>query len=154
MLQANRVLYPLVFLLSAATIYQATSQQAGGGNKITLLALNQPPCSVPVRESVIKAKLAYQIAAQEQSEHGYEVSIKFQSTDPQRTFSTGPRGLGKVMLSTKNDTLTIRYPLEAVWNKPMLKRPITCYFYLHRNTGNGRSTVIAQTPAIVFRECQ
>lgn len=122
------------------------------GNTITLLALNQPPCATLSRESVVTARLAYQLADAEQAAEGYEVSIKFQSTNPNMTFSSTQ--LGQVRLTARHDTLTITYPVAAVWNNPKLQRPLTCYFYLHRNMGNGRSTVIAKTPPVVFIECQ
>ncbi|GAB2940734.1 hypothetical protein GCM10027048_01400 [Hymenobacter coalescens] len=125
---------------------------AANGNNITLLALNQPPCATPSRQAVLVAKLAYRIAAAEQSEQGFAVSIKFQTTEAGRTFSSGPQG--HVFVAQGSDTLTLRYPVAAVWNHPRLKRPLTCYFYLHRYTAPGRSTVIAQTPAVVFAECQ
>ncbi|MCB2408705.1 hypothetical protein [Hymenobacter lucidus] len=122
------------------------------GNSITLLALNQPPCATLSKESVVTAKLAYQLADTEQAAEGYEVSIKFQSTNPKLTFSSTQ--LGQARLTARHDTLTITYPVAAVWNNPKLLRPLTCYFYLHRNLGNGRSTVIAKTPPVVFIECQ
>ncbi|GGF24803.1 hypothetical protein [Hymenobacter cavernae] len=126
------------------------------GNTIKLLALNQPPCSIPTDESVITAKLAYHIAEQEQSEYGFEVSIKFQGTDPRMTFSMsrGPANTGNIKVTSKSDTLTLTYPMATILNNPRLRRPITCYFYLHRNTEPGRSVVIAKTPPIIFAECQ
>jgi hypothetical protein len=138
--------------LTGAAITRATAQnQAPEGSSITLLALNQPPCTAPTAKSVLKAKLAYAIAPQEQSEYGFAVSIKFQSTDPRMTFSGGMQGI--VAVTSRHDTLTLEYPLAGVWANSRLKRPLTCYLYLHRNTAPGRSTVIARTPAIVFKEC-
>jgi len=119
---------------------------------ITLLAINQPPCTVPTPHTVIKARLAYHLAEGEQSDYGFAVSIKFQTTTPGRTYSQGQLGIRAI--TRRGDTLTIRYPLAAVWADARLRRPITCYFYLHRNTGPGRSRVVAQTPAIIFQECQ
>ncbi|TGE24021.1 hypothetical protein E5K00_02055 [Hymenobacter aquaticus] len=128
-----------------------TRQAPTDGNTIKLLALNQPPCATPGKDAVITARLAYSLAAQEQAPDGYEVSIKFQTPNPRVTFSSTL--LGQVKLTQRRDTLTLSYPLAVIWNNPKLLRPLTCYFYLHRNLGNGRSTVIAQTPPIVFREC-
>jgi hypothetical protein len=68
------------------------------------------------------------------------------------TFSDGRQGI--LAITARQDTVTITYPLAAIRHNAQLKRPITCYFYLHRNTGPGRSVVIAQTEPIVFRECQ
>jgi hypothetical protein len=147
-----------VFLASLCTLAGLlsttgfTPQAPTAGSTIKLLALNQPPCATPSRESMIKAKLAYVIAAQEQGEEGFEISIKFQTPNPKMTFSSGP--LGRVKVSVRRDTLTLSYPMAAIWSNPQLKRPLTCYFYLHRNLGNGRSTVIAKTPPIQFSECQ
>ena len=138
---------------AALGTYQTTPTN---GNSIKLLELNQPPCSVPTQQSVITAKLAYHIAEQEQSDYGFEVSIKFQGTDPRMTFSVGNSmgNAGNTKVTSKSDTLTLKYPMAAILNNPRLRRPITCYFYLHRNTEPGRSTVIAKTPPIVFAECQ
>jgi len=121
-------------------------------NTIKLLTLNQPPCSMPSSESTITAKLAYLIAEQEQSEQGFSVSIKFQGVDPRMTFSVGTQG--NLTVKSKQDTLTLTYPMAAIWSNPRLKRPLTCYFYLHRYTTPNRSVVIAKTPPIVFQECQ
>jgi hypothetical protein len=108
---------------------------------------------VPNDKSVLTAKVAYRVAEQQQSADGFAVSIKFQGTDPRLTFSAGPLGMGATTVTKRRGTLTLSYPMAAIWQNPRLQRPITCYFYLHRNTGNGRSVVIARTPTIVFREC-
>ncbi|MBJ6108175.1 hypothetical protein JAO73_04070 [Hymenobacter sp. BT523] len=144
----------LCALLGAALMASApvgAARQGPAPSSIELLVLNQPPCTVPTSQSVFKAKVVYTIAGPEQSEHGFAVSIKFQSTDPRMTFSSGQQGV--ISVSSRHDTLTVEYPLARIWANPRLKRPLTCYFYLHRNTAPGRSTVIAQTPPIVFREC-
>ncbi len=107
---------------------------------------------MPSPESVIVAKLAYSLADTEQSEHGYAVSIKFQGTDPRMTYSMGR--MGEASVTSPTDTLTLQYPMASILRDGRLRRPITCYFYLHRNTGEGRSTVIAKTPPVIFRECQ
>jgi hypothetical protein len=121
---------------------------------ITLLQFNQPPCAVPTARSVIKAKIAYRLAPSEQSEYGFAVSIKFQEVTPGRTFSQGQ--LGQVAVTQRADTLTIEYPMAGIIGNTRLSHPITCYFYLHRNTSPapGSSRVIAKTPPIVFQECQ
>jgi hypothetical protein len=141
-----------------------TQTTPASANKITLLALNQPPCSVPTEKSIITARLAYHIAEQEQSEHGFAVSIKFQGTDPKMTFSVGRytgsaqptsrERAGEVTVISKTDTLTLKYAMAQILNNPRLRRPITCYFYLHRYTAPGHSEVIAKTPPIIFAECQ
>jgi hypothetical protein len=145
-------LVPIVSIgLAGAVPNHPASQAPAAGSSITLLELNQPPCTVPSAQSVFKAKVAYVIAAQEQSEYGFAVSIKFQSTDPRMTFSSGRQGI--ISVTKRNDTLTVEYPLASVWANSRLKRPLTCYFYLHRYTTPERSTVIAKTPPIVFKEC-
>ncbi|WP_324676909.1 hypothetical protein [Hymenobacter sp. GOD-10R] len=151
------LLLGFVFVSFVQRYHASLAQTApANGNTIKLLALNQPPCSVPSPESMITARLAYHITEQEQSEHGFSVSIKFQGTDPRMTFSMGLAGqkAGETLVTSRNDTLTLRYPMAAIWGNPRLKRPITCYFYLHRYTAPGRSTVIAKTPPVVFAECQ
>jgi hypothetical protein len=126
--------------------------QAPALNRLTLLSLNQPPCATLQPNSVIRAKLAYHLAETEQSAEGFAVSIKFQSVNPRMTFSDGRQGI--VTVSARQDTVTITYPIAAIRRNAQLKRPVTCYFYLHRNTGPGRSVVIAQTAPVIFQECQ
>ena len=121
-------------------------------SRITLLELNQPPCTVPTARSVIKARLAYCLAPAEQSDYGFAVSIKFRGTTPGLTYSKGR--LGQVAITQRADTLTIEYPLAEILGDARLSHPITCYFYLHRNLAPGRSRVIAKTPPIIFKECQ
>ncbi|SFQ23586.1 hypothetical protein [Hymenobacter arizonensis] len=140
--------YTILMLASLAALLAA---QAPSGNAITLLTLNQPPCTTLTPKSVIRAKLAYHLAEAEQSEYGFAVSIKFQSTDPRMTFSDGT--LGVATITARHDTLTLSYPVAAIRRNDRLKRPVTCYFYLHRNTAPGRSVVLAQTEPIVFQEC-
>lgn len=137
--------WPLLAVSQPGTAAQADD------DTITLLTLNQPPCLVPTQQTVIKAKLAYHIAAAEQSDYGFAVSIKFQSTTPGHTYSRGR--LATQAVTRKSDTLTIAYPMSAVLTDARLGRPITCYFYLHRNTAPGHSHVIAKTPPIIFKEC-
>ena len=136
--------------ISQVLVSSATERIAG--NSIKLLALNQPPCTTLSPQSVVKAKVLYQLAAEEQSEKGFEVSIKFQGVDPRLTFSRS--SLGRAAVTNRTDTLTLTYPMAAILGDSRLRRPITCYFYLHRNTGEGRSIVLAKTDAVVFQECQ
>lgn len=138
--------------LAAPATAQSGPGPAPAASTITLLHLNQPPCATPSARTVIKAKLAYTIAPGEQSDYGFAVSIKFQGATPGRTFSNGQ--LGQVAVTQRADTLTITYPLAQVLGSPQLGRPITYYFYLHRNTAPGRSRVIAQTPPLTLQECQ
>jgi hypothetical protein len=126
--------------------------QSPAPNRLTLLTLNQPPCATLQPTSVIRAKLVYSLSETEQSTEGFAVSIKFQSTNPHMTFSDGRQGV--VAISARQDTVIITYPIAAIRRNMQLKRPVTCYFYLHRNTGPGRSVVIARTAPIVFQECQ
>jgi hypothetical protein len=138
-----------LFLVSLAALLGA---QTPAGNAIALLALNQPPCATLTPQSVIRAKLSYHLAPAEQSAYGFAVSIKFQSTNPRMTFSDGVQG--QAVVTARYDTLTLAYPVAAIRRNDRLQRPVTCYFYLHRNTGPGRSVVLAKTEAITFQECQ
>jgi hypothetical protein len=92
------------------------------------------------------------LAKTEQSTEGFAVSIKFQSTNPGMTFSDGNQGI--VTLTARHDTVIVTYPIAAIRRNNQLQRPLTCYFYLHRNLGAGRSVVLAKTAPIIFQECQ
>ncbi len=152
-------IFPVLSLLSLLGLpltepsCPAVGRPVTDGNAITLLELNQPPCKVLSAGDVLKARVAYHIADAEQAGEGFAVSIKFQGTDPRMTFSVGQQGKG-TDVTARQDTLKLTYSMAAIMQNPKLRRPITCYFYLHRNLGNGRSVVIAQTPPIMFRECQ
>lgn len=156
-------LVPAVTLALMTTIHLGAYAQAPApapaGNDIRLLSLNQPPCKVLSAKDVITAKVAYRIADSEQSAEGFAVSIKFQGTDPRLTFSV-VKGHGATppppdpAVTLRSDTLTLTYRMIDIVQDRRLRQPITCYFYLHRNLGQGRSTVIARTPPIVFSECQ
>ncbi|MBO2008822.1 hypothetical protein [Hymenobacter negativus] len=146
----------LVSLLSLALLTPArptVEPLITGDNSITLVKLNQPPCKTLSAADVLTAKVAYHIADAEQSADGFAVSIKFQGTDPHMTFSVGQQGKG-TDVTARQDTLTLTYPMAAIMQNQRLQRPVTCYFYLHRNLGHGRSAVIARTPPIVFQNCQ
>jgi hypothetical protein len=141
-------------LLGSALPGRAQMSPAATASTISLVQLNQPPCTVPTAHSVIKAKLAYRLAPTEQSEYGFAVSIKFKGTTPGLTYSKGR--LGQLTITQCADTLTLEYPMAEILGDARLARPITCYFYLHRNTtpAPGRSIVVAKTPPIIFKECQ
>lgn len=157
----NLFLIPAGMLAFALTNWSTVHAQtpAPTGSHITVLSLNQPPCKVLSAKDVIRAQIAYRIAETEQSTEGFAVSIKFQGTDPRFTFSVS-RGHGAMpppaatTVTLRSDTLTLTYSMADIMQDTRLRRPITCYFYLHRNLGQGRSTVIALTPPIIFRECQ
>jgi hypothetical protein len=131
----------------------AVERLALNDNTINLLELNQPPCKVLSAADVLTAKVAYHIADTEQSSEGFAVSIKFQGVDPRMTFAVGEQGKGTDVMA-RQDTLTLTYSMAAIMQNSRLRRPIMCYFYLHRNLGNGRSAVIAKTPPVMFKECQ
>jgi hypothetical protein len=131
---------------------RAALAQTPAPNRITLLTLNQPPCATLQPTSVIRAKLVYNLAETEQSTDGFVIFIKFQRTNPRMTFSDERQGV--VAISARQDTVTLTYPIAAIRHNAQLKRPLTCYFYLHRNTGPGRNVVIAQTAPVIFQECQ
>ncbi|RAK70445.1 hypothetical protein [Hymenobacter edaphi] len=138
--------YPLIALLRPEP---APPPLVAEGNKLRLLSLDRPACLKPA--SLLTAKLAYRLGPREQSAYGYTVSIKFATTNPGRTFS---RGLdGERAVTQRRDTLTLSYSMTQVLGNASLKRPITCYFYLHRNTSATSSEVIASTPPIVLPEC-
>lgn len=141
-----------LILISISAFTTPAADNGPEGNRIALIKLNQPPCATLTSKSVLKAKLAYRIANTEQSEFGFAVSIKFQSNKPGMTFSDGQLGVATVKV--KQDTITLSYPMAAIRHNSLLRRPITCYFYLHRNTAPDRSTVIAKTDPVVFQECQ
>jgi hypothetical protein len=115
--------------------------QTPAPSRITLLTLNQPPCATLQSTSVIRAKLVYNLAETEQSTESFALSIKFQRTNPRMTFPDGRQGV--IAISARQDTVTLTYPIAAIRHNAQLKRPLTCYFYLHRNTGPGRSVVLA-----------
>jgi hypothetical protein len=141
-----------LIVLMASAFTEQKANEGAGESTIKLLKINQSPCTTLTAKSVLKAQLAYRIADTAQSKYGFAVSIKFQSTRAGMTFSDGR--LGEVTVKVKQDTLTLSYPMSAVRQNALLKRPITCYFYLHRNTAPGRSTVIAKTGPVIFQECQ
>jgi hypothetical protein len=149
---------PYSFVLLLAGLARPGAAQTGAPvppaevSRITLLKLNQPPCTVLNARSVIRARLAYHLAPAEQSAYGFAVSVKFQGTRPGLTYSKGP--LDQITIKQRSDTLTITYPVAKLWGDTRLSHPITCYFYLHRNLAPGRSRVIAKTPPVIFQECQ
>ena len=143
---------PLLSLARPGLAQTSAPASPTEASHITLLELNQPPCTVPTTRSVIRARLAYHLAPTEQSDYGFAVSIKFRGTTLGLTYSKGR--LGQVAITQRADTLTIEYPMAAILGDIRLSHPLTCYFYLHRNLAPGRSRVIAQTPPIIFKECQ
>lgn len=104
------------------------------------------------KSSTISAQLNYAIAEEEKSDYGFEISIKFVSTQNNTTFSMTTDS-SNVPVSEKEGTVTINYPMEIIWDNPRLKHPVTCMFYLHKKTSSsGNSTVIAKTIPITFYE--
>ncbi|GAB2963949.1 hypothetical protein GCM10027048_36480 [Hymenobacter coalescens] len=119
---------------------------------ISIASLTPAPGTQVSRATTIDATLNYSLADSETSAYGYRVSILFKSTTGS-TFAINP---SSVDLTARKGTVSMSYPLSRFWDRttsPMPARPITCYFYLQRNTnGTGQSEVIAKTDALVFPE--
>lgn len=117
---------------------------------ITILDLSPEPLSVISSQDTIKAVLKYSIVEDILSDFGYSISIKFVSTTAGRTFSINPNA--EIELTERNGEVPLQYPLELIWNHSDLKHPISCYFYLHEQTSDTSSIVIAKTEEISYME--
>ncbi len=117
---------------------------------IEILDLSPEPQSVVSAQDTIKAVLKYSIAEDIHSDFGFSISIKFVSTTEGRTFSSGPDA--EIELTERDGEVPLQYPLELIWNHSDLKHPISCYFYLHKQTSETSSTVIAKTEEISYME--
>lgn len=117
---------------------------------IEILDLSPEPGSVVSSQDTIKAVLKYSIAEDIHSDFGFSISIKFVSTTAGRTFSIDPNA--EIKLTERDGEVSLQYPLEFIWNHSDLKHPISCYFYLHKQTSETSSTVITKTEEISYME--
>jgi len=117
---------------------------------IEILDLSPEAQSIVSSQDTIKAILRYSIAPDIQSEFGFSISIKFVSTTAGRTFYIGSNA--EIEITDRDGQVILKYPLDLVWNYSDLKHPISCYFYLHKETSETSSTVIAKTEEIDYME--
>lgn len=117
---------------------------------IEILDLSPEPGSVLSSQDTINAVLRYSIAKDIHSDFGYSISIKFVSTTAERTFSIGPSA--EIKIIERDGEVPFQYSLELIWNHSDLKHPISCYFYLHKETSETSSTVLAKTEEISYME--
>jgi len=119
-------------------------------SSVAITSLSPDPGATVTPKDTIIASLRYAIADNVQSDYGFQVSIKFESTTPGTTFSVGETA--QVDLLEREGNVTIEYPLQTIWNFQNLKHPVACYFYLHKMTSVNSSIVIAQTVRIAYQE--
>jgi hypothetical protein len=117
---------------------------------IEIRDLSPEPGSVVSSQDTIKAVLKYSIAEDIHSDFGFSISIKFVSTTAGRTFSINSNAV--IKLTERDGEVPLQYPLELIWNHSDLKHPISCYFYLHKQTSDTSSTVITKTEEISYME--
>ena len=117
---------------------------------IEILKLSPQAESVLTSQDTITASLQIAIAGGIQSDFGFSVSIKFASKIEGQTFSTGENS--SITLGTKTGNVILEYPISQIWSNTNLKRPISCYFYLHQMTSETASKVIARTAEIKYNE--
>lgn len=117
---------------------------------LTLESLTPATGAKVARTSTLTAQLKYSLADSETAPGGYRVAIQFATANSTSTFAVGA---STVTLTERQGTVTLRYPLELIWDltNPALARPITCYYYLQRVNGSS-SSVIARTAAQTFTE--
>jgi len=95
----------------------------------------------------IQACLQYHVAEDRVSSYGYSIMIELEPADGNGFTVTST----EILYVTKaNDTIVFRYPLSNVKEFTGLKYPLTCRFWLERQTGDGINGFIANTGEYAF----
>jgi hypothetical protein len=120
---------------------------------IEILEITPEPGSVVSAEDSIVAKVAYQVAEDDQCESGYIVSLLF------RTYSgftcRGIAGECAILTTKDSGTMTFTYPLQRVWNVDSVRRPLLVHFDLvHRcpDSTDPLGIYLAWTETVVYAE--
>jgi len=146
--------YASITLMAVFLLFACKDNPTEGNNAaatyIEVAELVPAAGSMISASDTIAAILKYAIDNAVQSDYGFSISVKFTSVNEGQTFSIGQDT--DISLTEKAGTITHTYPLDMIWNHADLKHPVSCYFYLHKETSQTSSTVIAKTAEIKYTE--
>ncbi len=109
------------------------------------------------RMTVISAEVEYSIDDFDPQADPFYIGIQFRSTGA-GTLITFVDLFAWAELTEPTGTVSLTYPVETVWSKNQLAKPVTVYFLLHQAMGGGgsgtragRSMVIARTEPVIYQ---
>ena len=140
----------LVFVLFTYCKKSTTSSKPGSETFIQVINIIPAAQSVLSEQDTISADISYFISDEQESDFGFKVGIVFSSTDPNQNFAVG--SWGQLSVTDRRDTVTVSYPLSAIWSDSRLQHPVSCYYYLRKYTSTTASVVIVKTDAINYQE--
>lgn len=106
------------------------------------------------RDTIIETTLQYSIDLPKLKKEKYAITILFGSSEgDQFLFNKRTTRLGNADLYLKESSgkVKLKYPMDAVWNDPRLKQPVSVVFYIIEYDKNGSSKAIASAGPFVFR---
>lgn len=153
-LMITRKFVLFVMFISLMSACSSTTQNKQQQSDIKLLAIAPQPLTEISAESTITAQLEYWLVGDDINVDDYFVSIQFDSTRPNATFAFSPTNLDEVKLTEPQGMVTLQFPISEVWNRCLLQKPVTAYYYLHKKLGENRSRVIAKTVGIQYSHAE
>ena len=140
----------LLFLLVGTSVFAAQPPKTKSTGTIEIVSLTPEAGSQIDRNVVIKAELRFSIANFQRKKNRYSISIQFMDSSTRAsTFSSGEANTAQIL--EPSGTVHMEYPINAVWDDPKLRKPVTFYFFLLERTGRNVSTVLDQTEEIVYQ---
>lgn len=143
----------LLIILSAAATADAKSKTTAAN----LACIEIKPSVVNgrlTRDTVIETTLQYSIDLHKLKKDKYTITMLFGSSEGQNVlFNKKKTRLGDadLILKATSGSVKLKYPMDAIWNDPRLKRPVSIFFYIIEHNKNGSSQAIASAGPFVFR---
>lgn len=105
-------------------------------------------------DTVIESTLKYAIDRSRLKRNQFSVTVLFGSSQGENhLFNKRETRLGKanLFLEDPSGTVKFKYPMDAVWADPRLKRPVSIIFFIIQHEKNGTSQAIASAGPFIFR---
>lgn len=145
------ILILAIFSLVSTGSAEATPPQA------SLICLKMTPSVLEGKltpTTVLEADFQYSIDKSKLKREKYSITILFSSSVGQnQLFNKKKTRLGNadVFLEKSSGTITMKYPMDAVWMDNRLRRPISVMYYIIEHDKNGASQAIASAGPYIFR---
>jgi hypothetical protein len=105
-------------------------------------------------DTVVESTLKYSIDLSRLKSEQFSITILFGSSERENQLFNKPEtrlGKGHVFLDEPSGTIKLKYPMDAVWQDPRLKHPISIIFFLIKHDKDGAGQAIASAGPFIFR---
>ncbi len=149
-------LFSWILILAALSLISTRNPEASPP-QASLICVKMTPSVLEGKltpTTVLEADFQYSINKSKLEREKYSITILFGSSIGQnQLFNKKKTRLGNAdfFLEKSNGTVTVKYPMDAVWMDDRLKRPISVVYYIIEHDKNGASQAIASAGPYIFR---